>query len=79
MPLLAPDGTMYLPDFSIVHQGEKWFWEHWGMMSEADYRAHRQAKLAWYDEHFPGHLIETFESATLSRDAARIVEEKFAE
>ncbi len=49
------------------------------MMSEADCRAHRQAKLAWYDEHFPRHLIETFESATLSRDAARIVEEKFAE
>ena len=79
MPLLAPDGTMYLPDFSIVHQGEKWFWEHWGMMSEAEYRDHRQAKLAWYNEHFPGHLIETFESPTLSREVARIVEEKFTE
>ena len=79
MPLIAPDGTMYLPDFSIVHQGEKWFWEHWGMMSEATYRHHREIKLAWYDEHFPGRLIETFESPTLSRDAARIVEEKFVE
>ena len=79
IPLLAPDGTMYLPDFSIVHQGEKWFWEHWGMMSKAAYRDHRQTKLAWYQEHFPGHLIETFESKTLSRDAARIVEEKFTE
>ena len=49
------------------------------MMSEEEYRAHRQAQLAWYDERFPGHLIETFEGATLSRDAARIVEEKFAE
>ena len=79
MPLVAPDGTMYLPDFSIVHQGERWFWEHWGMMSEAKYRDHRKIKLAWYDEHFPGHLIETFESPSLSRDAARIMEEKFAE
>lgn len=79
MPIRAQDGTMYLPDFSIVHQGEKWFWEHWGMMSDAAYRNHRQTKLAWYDEHFPGRLIETFESATLSRDAVRIVEEKFAE
>ena len=79
MPLLAPDGTMYLPDFSIVHQGESWFWEHWGMMSDEAYRSHREVKLAWYDEHFGGRLIETFESATLSRDAARIVEEKFVE
>lgn len=79
MPLLAPDGTMYLPDFSIVHQGERWFWEHWGMMSSATYRDHRKVKKAWYDRHFPGRLIETFEGATLSREAVRIVEERFAE
>ena len=79
MPLLAPDGTMYLPDFSIVHQGVRWFWEHWGMMSKEAYRDHRETKLAWYDEHFPGRLIETFESSTLSRDAVRIVEERFTE
>ena len=79
MPLLAPDGTMYLPDFSIVHQGERWFWEHWGMMSEEADRNHREVKRAWYDEHFGGRLIETFESPTSSRDAVRIVGEKFAE
>ena len=79
MPLVAPDGTMYLPDFSIVHQGERWFWEHWGMMSDEAYRNHREVKRAWYDEHFGGRLIETFESSTLSRDAVRIVDEKFSE
>ncbi len=79
MPLRAPDGTMYLPDFSIVHHGQRWFWEHWGMMSDEAYRNHREIKRAWYDEHFGGRLIETFESSTLSRDAVRIVEEKFAE
>ena len=79
MPLVAPDGTMYLPDFSIVHQGERWFWEHWGMMSDEAYRNHREVKRAWYDEHFGGRLIETFESPTLSRDAVRIVDEKFSE
>lgn len=79
VPLIAPDGTMYLPDFSIVHQGEKWFWEHWGMMSDKEYRKHRELKLAWYDEHFGGRLIETFESATLSREVVRIVEEKFSD
>ena len=78
-PLTAPDGTMYLPDFSIVHRGETWFWEHWGMLSDDEYRDHRQTKVAWYERHFPGHLVETFESPTLSRDAERIVQEKFAE
>ena len=78
-PLRAPDGTMYLPDFSIVHQGERWYWEHWGKMSEKQYRDHREVKLAWYEEHFPGRLVETFESKTLSRDAERIIEMKFAD
>lgn len=35
--LRAPDGTMYLPDFTISWQGETWFWEHWGMMSSDSY------------------------------------------
>ena len=38
--LRAPDGTMYLPDFTISWQGETWFWEHWGMMSSDSYQEH---------------------------------------
>ena len=79
LPLRAPDGTMYLPDFSIDHDGERWYWEHWGMMSEQAYRDHREAKMAWYEDHFPGRLIETFESETLSRDVERIIEERFVD
>ena len=54
--LRAPDGTMYLPDFTITWQGERWFWEHWGMMSSNAYQEHRERKIAWYDKHFPGRL-----------------------
>jgi exodeoxyribonuclease V alpha subunit len=68
--LRAPDGTMYLPDFTITWQGERWFWEHWGMMSSDGYQEHRERKIAWYDRHFPGRLIETFEGPQLSQDAA---------
>ena len=78
-PLFAPDGTMYLPDFSIVYGGETWFWEHWGMISEDEYRNHRQVKIAWYEKHFPGRLVETFEGPTLSRDAEGVIQREFAD
>ena len=45
VPLKAADGTIYLPDFTVTWHGESWFWEHWGMMSEEDYRAHRDQKI----------------------------------
>lgn len=77
MPLVAPDGTMYLPDFTITWNGEKWFWEHWGMMSSPKYAKHREEKVAWYNKHFGGRLLETFEGSTLSADAASILENYF--
>ena len=76
--LRAPDGTMYLPDFTINWQGKTWFWEHWGMMSSDSYQEHRERKIAWYDKNFPGRLIETFEGPRLSRDAADNISRHFA-
>ena len=75
--LRAPDGTMYLPDFKITWQGETWFWEHWGMMSDA-YQEQRERKIAWYGKHFPGRLIETFEGPQLSQQSAQHIDEKFS-
>ena len=77
--LKAPDGTMYLPDFSVTWNGEKWFWEHWGMMSSESYSEHRAVKVAWYEKHFPGRLLETFESKTLSQDAVDLITATFTE
>ena len=79
VPLRATDGTMYLPDFTVVWQGEKWFWEHWGMVSDKDYRAHREKKIAWYEEHFPGRLIETFEGRDLSAQAEAHIAQCFSQ
>jgi len=75
--LRAPDGTMYLPDFTVTWQGETWFWEHWGMMSSDKYQDHRERKIAWYEKHFPGRLIETFENRKLSLDVAAHIDTKF--
>ena len=75
--LKAPDGTIYLPDFTVTWNGETWFWEHWGMMTSESYQHHREVKMAWYNKHFPGRLLETFEGKTLSQDVVDLIEATF--
>ncbi|MEQ8192327.1 MAG: exonuclease, partial [Candidatus Eremiobacterota bacterium] len=73
-PLFAPDGTFYLPDFTVICRGEKWYWEHLGLMQEESYKNHWETKKAWYDKFFPGRLLITEESGNLSRDANEIIQ-----
>lgn len=73
MLLRAPDGTMYLPDFTITVNGETWFWEHWGRQDVDAYREARERKLAWYNKHFHGRLLETFEGSDLSHQITKII------
>ena len=77
MPLFAPDGTMYLPDFTIEWRGQKYFWEHLGMIEKADYRAKWEEKRRWYDRHFAGLLITTEESPHLSKEVERVIKQQF--
>ncbi|MGD9567047.1 MAG: AAA family ATPase [Sedimentibacter sp.] len=74
-PLYAKDGTMYLPDFTVTFRGEKYYWEHVGMLNKEDYRKHWEEKENWYNINFPGRLLTTFESDTLTLDAKKIIEE----
>jgi exodeoxyribonuclease V alpha subunit len=76
--LAAPDGTFYLPDFTILWNGERWYWEHWGRMDEEKYRNHRTEKVEWYNKNFPDRLIETFEGKTLSADANKLIKQYFS-
>jgi hypothetical protein len=51
VPLYARSGDprdFRLPDFTILYEGEAWYWEHLGMLSSAKYRADWAAKQAWY-------------------------------
>lgn len=73
-PLRAPDGTLYLPDFTILHQGEEYYWEHLGKMAESAYRAHWEKKESWYEKHFPGRLVTTKEDSDLSDRASDLIE-----
>lgn len=73
-PCSAPDGTFYLPDFTIRTRGKTIYWEHWGRMDNDSYKAHRDKKVQWYATHFPDQLVETFEGSTLSNDALEVIQ-----
>lgn len=60
-PLFAPDGSMYLPDFTLLWQGEEIYWEHVGRLSDPEYVEKWIAKKAWYEKFFPGKFKTSFE------------------
>lgn len=62
-PLFAPDGTMYLPDFTIIWNGEEIYWEHVGRISDPKYVKHWLEKEDWYKKHFAGKLRTTYEKS----------------
>lgn len=72
-PLLALDGTFYLPDFTIKWRGKTYYWEHLGMLDNLKYKKRWEEKKQWYDKHFPGQLLLTEEGTNLSIDARQII------
>jgi hypothetical protein len=76
-PLYAPDGSFYLPDFTITWRGERYFWEHLGLLERDEYREKWELKRRWYEKHFPGRLFITEESGNLSVDAQSVIAENF--
>ena len=74
-PLFAPDGAMYLPDFTVVFRGETYYWEHVGRLDIPDYKAHWEKKEKWYNTHFPGKLITTYEGNDLSTVVAQLIQQ----
>lgn len=77
VPLYAPDGTMFIPDFTISYKGETYYWEHVGRLDLPKYKAHWEKKEQWYNKHFPNQLITTFESEMQSKEIDDILKEKF--
>lgn len=75
MPLYAPDGTFYLPDFTVQWHGQEWYWEHLGRLDDEKYRNHWETKEAWYALHFPGRLLTTLDSGQLTTDAAELIKQ----
>lgn len=76
-PLFAPDGTFYLPDFTVRYHGEDYYWEHLGLLEQTEYQQKWDKKRKWYETHFPGKLLITIESADLSQQAAALAKKHF--
>lgn len=75
--LLASDGSGRWPDFTVEWQGQTFFWEHLGMLDDDEYNRKWQVKKAWYETHFPGQLITTQETSTLSQETKLIISSRF--
>lgn len=64
---IEPDFTLRLPDGRVL------YWEHVGMLGQAQYDASWLRKLAVYNTYFPGRLVRTYESGALSQDAEALI------
>ena len=75
-PLYATaEGTMYLPDFTLLWRGEEYYWEHLGRLDLPEYREKWAFKEQWYHKHFPGRLLVTREGSDLSKQADETIKE----
>jgi hypothetical protein len=77
-PLYAPDGSFYLPDFTITWRGERFFWEHLGMLHRDEYKRKWEIKKKWYEKHFTGRLVTTVEGSNLSQEALALIDQRFS-
>ena len=75
--LVAPNNVWISPDFTIEWAGKTYYWEHLGMLDKADYADDWAKKLAVYQQYYPGQLITTEESNTLSRDVSALIRTHF--
>ena len=78
-PLFAPDGTFYLPDFTITWQGEHFCWEPAGeSWDEHRYRDHTDTKRQWYTRFFPDRLVETMEGNDITTQTTELIAKRFS-
>jgi hypothetical protein len=73
--LFAPDGSFYLPDFTVMLSGEEYYLEHVGRLDLEGYKAHWEKKKEWYTKHFKGKLLTTYETSSLSNDIDKIIKD----
>jgi exodeoxyribonuclease V alpha subunit len=51
--------------------------QHIGILDDEN-RHHWETKRAWYNKFFPGRLVTTQETGTLSKDAEALIEKHFS-
>ncbi len=80
-PLKVSDTDFVRPDFTIMYQGEEWYWEHLGMLDDEEYRKRWKRKEEWYKKHgFFDRLIISKEKEGLdSKEIDELIERTFPE
>ena len=54
-------GSFRYPDFTLLINGEQYYWEHWGMVDDYSYRQSIAKRIRWYREHgYYDYLIQTW-------------------
>jgi hypothetical protein len=59
--LISKDAkTFKIPDFTFKHKRKEYYWEHYGMLDDAEYSQKVEKKRKWYKENgYQNQLIET--------------------
>lgn len=70
------DGSWIEPDFTLYLANDRvLYWEHIGMLGQAQYDSNWLKKLDIYETFFPGRLIKTYESGALSKEAEKLIKD----
>lgn len=67
--------NLYAPDFTVMLSGEEYYLENVGRLDLPDKKAHWEKKEKWYQKNFPGKLLTTYETASLSSDIDKIIKD----
>lgn len=80
-PLKVSETDFVRPDFTIMYQGEEWYWEHLGLLDDEEYRKRWKRKEEWYKKHgFYDRLITSQEVGGLdSKKIDALIEKTFPE
>jgi ATP-dependent DNA helicase RecQ len=62
------------PDFTIMRNGKKYFWEHLGFIGDDAYDASWTFKLNIYEKFYKGCLLRTYEGADITGSANDIIQ-----
>jgi ATP-dependent exoDNAse (exonuclease V) alpha subunit len=78
-PLKVSETDFVRPDFTIMYQGEEWYWEHLGLLDDEKYRKRWKKKEKWYKKHkFYNRLIVSQEIGGLdSKKIDELIEKTF--
>jgi len=75
--LVSWDGVPMLPDFKIVYKGAIYYWEHLGLLDDAEYVREWIEKKRIYSTNFTGMLLTTDENSDIGAQILKILHDKF--